>query len=225
MPEKTPPVSRRERPAKPALTREGIIAAGLSILETEGMDKVTMRRIAAALDTGAASLYVYVQNTADLHSQILDELLADVRPARSGPWLKRLIDLIESYAAVLFEHPEIARISMSAQSSGPHYLRLVDAILGLLRKGGVPDDQAAWGVDILLAYPTFLAAERGSRDSGPPFSHPDMVELTTRVTSADRATLPNIAAVGADLVAGQPGERLRWGISVLVNGIIGTPRT
>ena len=73
-----PPRSRRERPAKPALTRAGIIDAALAILHDEGLSKVTMRRIAQELDTGPASLYVYVRNTADLHVQILDALLSTV---------------------------------------------------------------------------------------------------------------------------------------------------
>ncbi|MFD6620080.1 TetR family transcriptional regulator, partial [Streptomyces albidoflavus] len=50
------PQSRRERPAKPALTREGIIDAAVLIMEEEGLQRVTMRRLAQALDTGPASL-------------------------------------------------------------------------------------------------------------------------------------------------------------------------
>src|SRR6187431_1726516 len=216
------PLSRRERPAKPPLTRAGIVAAGLAVLEAEGLEKVTMRRIAAELDTGAASLYVYVQNTADLHAQMLDELLAGVTPAETGAWLTRLIDLLESYAAVLFQHPEIARLSMSTHTSGPNYLRLLDTILGLLGEGGVPENQAAWGVDILLAYPTFLAAERGSRAQ--PRNARDFADLATHVAAADPYTLPHVAAAGDEIVSGTPAARLRWGITVLINGITQTER-
>lgn len=219
------PLSRRERPAKPALTRAGIIAAGLAILESEGIDKVTMRRIAAALDTGAASLYVYISNTADLHAQLLDELLADVRPPEEGDWRTRLMDLLEGFSGVLFAHPEIARMSMSTQTSGPNYLRLVDAILGLLREGGVSDEQAAWGVDCLLAYPTFIAAEQGSRTKAQRATKPDLADLATNISSADPDVLPNVAAVGLEIVSGSPEERRRWGIAALITGIEQTPRS
>ena len=79
------PVSRRERPSKPALTREGVVATAVELLRDEGLERVTMRRLADELDTGPASLYVYVRNTAELHAAILDELLGgvDLRPA--GP--------------------------------------------------------------------------------------------------------------------------------------------
>src|SRR5262249_8499185 len=102
-----PIVSRRERPAKPALTREGIVAAAVQVMQAEGLDRgtmrglaqeldngraavavqvmqaegldrVTMRRLAQELDTGAASLYVYVRNTAELHAAMLEQLLGQV---------------------------------------------------------------------------------------------------------------------------------------------------
>lgn len=224
MTDSTRTISRRERPAKPPLTRAGIIAAGLSILETEGMEKVTMRRIAAVLDTGAASLYVYVQNTADLHAQILDELLADVQPTKTGPWLTRLLDLLEDYTGVLFKHPEIARIAMSTHTSGPNYLRLLDIILGLLNEGGVPSKQAAWGVDLLFAYPTFLAAERGSRTNAQRAANLDLADLASHIAAADPVTFPHVAATKDEIVTGTPTERLRWGLSVIINGITQTER-
>src|SRR4051794_36220693 len=83
------PRSRRERPAKPALTHDGIVATAVRVMEAEGLDRVTMRRLAQELDTGPASLYVYVANTAELHAAILEDLLGevDLRPVRAeGDW-------------------------------------------------------------------------------------------------------------------------------------------
>jgi AcrR family transcriptional regulator len=50
------PVSRRSRPAKPPLSREAIVATAVILLHTEGLERLTMRRLATALDTGAGSL-------------------------------------------------------------------------------------------------------------------------------------------------------------------------
>src|SRR5262245_29996277 len=112
------PRSPRERPAKPALTREGIVAAGVRIMRTEGLQRVTMRRLAVELDTGPASLYVYVDNTAELHAAILEELLGevDLSPAKAaGPWRERLVAILRSYTAVLFEHPSLAHSALVAR--------------------------------------------------------------------------------------------------------------
>ncbi len=86
------PSSRRNRPAKPALTREGIVSTAVEILRSEGLQKLTMRRLALELDTGPASMYVYVRNTVELHAAVLDELLGvvDLAENSSGTWQARL---------------------------------------------------------------------------------------------------------------------------------------
>jgi AcrR family transcriptional regulator len=210
------PRSRRERPAKQPLTRQGIIDAALVILRADGLAKVTMRRIALALDTGPASLYVYVRNTEDLHAQILDVLLASVTAPATGPWRDRLKALLISYRGVLFGHPEIARMALSTQPSGPNYLALVNAVLALLHEGGVPDGAAAWGVDILLLYPTAVAVEH----TAPARSAADASELAGHITAVDEDRYPHIARLGDKLISGNGASRSDWAFDVLLDGIL-----
>lgn len=213
--------SRRERPAKPALTRQKIIDAALAILSTEGLGKVTMRRIAAELDTGHASLYVYVRDAEDLHAQILDALLAPVVAAKpvGGPWRDRLKALIIDYGEVLRARPEIARMALSTQPSGPNYVALVEMILSLLLEGGATDKAAAWGVDILLLLPTASAVEH----SGPkPSRHAsgDIATIASTIAGVDPAQSPNIVRLGDELVSGDGAARTNWALDVLLDGIL-----
>ena len=207
--------SRRERPAKPALTREGIIDAALAILRDEGLAKVTMRRVAAALDTGHASLYVYVRNTEDLHTQILDALMAEIGPATGGSWRDRLKALLKAYQGVLFRYPEIARMAMSTQPTGPNYLALAEAILALLNEGGVADRAAAWGVDLLLLYPTAVAVEHST--PRPPDA---LSTLDETVAAADPARYPHLTRLGAELTSGDGPTRFDWAFDVLLDGML-----
>jgi AcrR family transcriptional regulator len=218
------PQSRRERPAKPALTREGIIDVALTILEREGLGKVTMRRIAAALDTGPASLYVYVRNTDDLHAQILDSLLGQMAPpAARGPWRLRLHDLLAEYSRILFDYPEIARMTQTTHPTGPHYFSLVESMLGLLDEGGVPDDVAAWGIDLLLASVTATVVEHGAHKSGNE-STQALSDLAASIALVPGETYPRIVRLGDEMLSGTGIERFHWGLDVLINGILGTPR-
>ncbi|WP_371649161.1 TetR/AcrR family transcriptional regulator [Streptomyces mirabilis] len=218
-PEKPAPISRRERPAKPALTRQGIIDAALAILRDEGLGKVTMRRIAAALDTGPASLYVYVRNTGDLHAQILDSLLGPVKAPEAGTWRDRLKALLVSYGEVLFRHPEIARMAMSTQPSGPNYLALADAILGLLDEGGVSGREAAWAMDLLLLHPTAVAVEHSSPKSATQESD-EFSALAAKIATADPARYPHIARLGDTLVSGDGPSRADWALDVILDGVL-----
>jgi AcrR family transcriptional regulator len=218
------PQSRRERPAKPALTREGIIDAALAILDDEGLGKVTMRRIAIALDTGPASLYVYVRNTEDLHAQILDALVGRMAPIPDrGSWRERLRALLTGYGQLLFDHPEIARMTMTTHPVGPHYFALIESILELLDAGGIPDDTAAWGVDLLLAAVTANAVEHGthrSADAGVD----SLSVLAATIATAPQDTYPRIVQLGDDMLSGSGPERFSWGLDVLINGLLHTPR-
>src|SRR6266567_2699635 len=133
-----PVVSRRERPAKPALTREGIVAAAVGVMQAEGLDRVTMRRLAAELDTGPASLYVYVRNTAELHAAVLDDMLGavDLAPVTATDnWQDRLVQVLTSYTKLLFDNPGLAQSALVARPSGPGYLNLLEAVLALLHEG------------------------------------------------------------------------------------------
>ncbi|MFG2501249.1 TetR/AcrR family transcriptional regulator [Streptomyces sp. NPDC048441] len=219
------PRSRRERPAKPALTRAGIVAAAVEIMRAEGLGKVTMRRLAQELDTGPASLYVYVRNTAELHAAILDELLGTVHVAAAdGDWRARLESVLASYTAVLFEHRGLATAALVARPSGEHYLNLVETLLALLDEGGVPSRQAAWGIDLLLQYATATAAEHTTRDESPRVRAQDEWDaLSGALRRASDQTHPYVAGLAAEMLSGEPEARLSWGFRTLINGILHTP--
>ena len=227
------PRSRRERPAKPALTRAGIVATAVELMRAEGLERVTMRRLAQELDTGPASLYVYVRNTAELHAAVLDELLGavdragdsadgDVGSGADGDWRDRLVRVLTSYIEVLFEHPALARSALVARPSGPHYLDLVEAVLALLDEGGVAPAQAARAVDLLLQFATSTAAEQSTRgeDIG---AQDDWDALTATLRGVSPERHPHIAALGDELLAGTGRERLAWGFRTLIDGVLAGP--
>ncbi|MCE7010958.1 TetR/AcrR family transcriptional regulator [Kibdelosporangium philippinense] len=220
------PISRRERPAKPALTRAGIVATAVEILRAEGLAKVTMRRLAQELDTGPASLYVYVANTDELHAAILDDLLGEVdleTAARGDDWRERLVGVLSSYTLVLFTHPELARAALVARPSGENYLRLLERLLALLDEGGVPAAQAAWGVDILLQSATATAAEASTRAQSQARAQQQWDAMTRALHEVDGQAYPQVHALADQLLSGTPQERLSWNFRMLINGIASTP--
>lgn len=228
------PVSRRERAAKPALSRERIVGAAVAIMRAEGLDRVTMRRLAKELDTGPMSLYVYVRDTTELHAAVLDELLAtvDLQPGgapgsarapgpagASGDWRDRLWRVLLSYIDVLSAQPSLARLALVTRLSGPRYLALVDTVLGLLHEGGVEPARSAWTVDLLLQFATSTATEFGTRQAEPGADHEALVHA---VRTADADTYPHVAALRVELLSGH-GSRWRWSYDVLLRGVLAVP--
>ncbi len=220
----SPTRSRRDRPAKPALSRAGIVDAAMAVLTSDGVERLTMRRLAADLDTGPASLYVYVRDTTELHALVIDRLLADLDLAWDGrgDWRRRLRALLTDYVELLVRHPGLARSALAVWPNGPNYLDLIELMLRLLTGGGVPADRAAWGVDVLLQLTTAMAAEYATRSQR---DDQDVSDLATALDAASPERHPILTGLGpARMLGGEHGARRDWALDAAITGVAGTPR-
>ncbi|HEX4250305.1 MAG TPA: TetR/AcrR family transcriptional regulator [Pseudonocardia sp.] len=217
------PVSRRARPAKPPLTRAGIVMAAIRVLDAEGLDGVTMRKLAQELDTAAGSLYVYFANRDELLASVYDEVLAELPlPARDRPaaeWRADLTDLLLTAITVIGGHGGIARVALGAIPTGPHALALAEAILALLARGGVGAQAASWAVDQLTLYVNAAALEestyrqRGAREQAV------LASLRTTYAQLPPERYPNIHRLREELVTGSGDDRARWFLDTVLAGI------
>ncbi|WP_437834408.1 TetR/AcrR family transcriptional regulator [Sorangium sp. So ce1153] len=217
--------SRRGGPAKQPLSRDAIVTEALELLTREGLEGMSLRKVAAALDTGPASLYAYVENLQELRALVCDRALAGVdtasarAPAPGDGWQHRLIALLRSYLQVLAHSPGLAQLAMSTVAAGPNALRIIEALLSLLEEARVDRATAAWAVDLLLLYVTALAAEQSQRRD-----QPDPLGPIARVIGAvSPQEHPHTHAARDDLLSGGP-ERITWALQVLLKGILQTPR-
>ncbi|MFC4376995.1 TetR/AcrR family transcriptional regulator [Nocardia halotolerans] len=211
------PVSRRARPAKAPLSRELVIETGLRILDTEGLAALTMRRVAQELDTGAASLYVYVANRGDLMTGMLDHVLATVPAPVGGNWRARLTTLVEATIEELGRHEGLATIAFGRIAVTGHALGLIEQVLALLREGGLDPATAAWAVDLIQLHIAAEAAERAAAVPG------HEAVITRRLTELSAEQYPTVAALRHELLAGDGAERARWALRAMLNGILATP--
>jgi AcrR family transcriptional regulator len=213
---------RGRRNAREPLSRELIVDTAMALMERHGLDKVTMRKIAMSLDTGPASIYVYVRSMAELHGHMLDRILVDIDlDGGDGSWKERVARIIDDYVGLLLDNPDLARSALAARPSGHHFLALVERLLALMDEGGVGIGQRAWGVDLILLWATAGAAEHAER-AGDDVPVSEWEALRTAISNS--GDYPHIAEIGLDLVGGTPEERGRWAIDALLTGIAGTPR-
>src|ERR1700760_4121969 len=144
------PRSTRDRPAKAPLSEEAIIDAALAILKAEGLEALSMRRVAAALDTGAGSLYVYVDGRDGLLEAMFDRIIAAVKLETPDPsrWRAQLHNLLGRLRAALITHPGMAAATMVDPPQTEVALRLLENLLGILLAGGLGAQDAAWAAAI-----------------------------------------------------------------------------
>jgi AcrR family transcriptional regulator len=196
-----------DRPARQQLSASAIVAAALWVMENEGLDAVRMRRVAQRLDTGAASLYQHVRNKRELHELMLDAVFSDVRLPEPDParWQAQLKDVLRTMSGVMRSHPGIARIAMETLiPTTPGLLVSMDAMMGLLRAGGVPDRLIASACDALALYVTAHAYEESL---WPAAVRPGASPGSERGTDADAEAVRRLAEIQRYL-AGLPADRL-----------------
>ncbi len=204
------------------LSRDLIVDTAVALMERDGIDKVTMRRIAMKLDTGPASIYVHVRSMAELHGYMLDRILAGLDlDVEEGTWRERIAGILDRYVELLMDTPDLASSALTARPSGRNFLALVERLLALMEEGGVSLGQRSWGVDLLLLWATAGAAEHAGREPG---DVPDSEWEALRTAMTNSGDYPHIAEIGLDLVGGTPPERGRWAIDALLTGIAETPR-
>lgn len=203
------------------MSRRAIVEAALDLLEKEGLEGLSLRRVAGALDTGPASLYVYFSNLNDLHAEMLDAALAEVElpKTRRRAWRDRLKALLTSYMRVLYTKRGLAQLAMTQVASGPHALRIVEAMLNFLMEGEVVDARAPLAVDTLLLYVTAVAAEHSNwRDKGN-----DLERAKGALAELSPSEFPLLSATREQFFANSSKSRFLWTLDVIIDGVLATP--
>jgi AcrR family transcriptional regulator len=179
---------------------EAITEAAIKVLDSEGLEGLSMRRVADALHTGPASLYWHVGSKDGLLDLVFDQLIGEMRvPApQGGRWKEQLKQVALDQRATILRHRDLVAISMGRIPMGPHALRYTESVVAILRAGGVPDDLAVSGYLLLFALVNgFTMDEMAEPVTGPDDSResvsPSAVSGYLASLPADQ--FPNITAV------------------------------
>ncbi len=213
--------SRRGGKVKAPLSRERIVTEGLKLLAKQGLEGMSLRQVAAALDTGPASLYAYVDDLEALRALVLDKALAKVvtTPEPRRDWRAQVKSVLESYARVLLKTPGLAQLALNTIAAGPNSLRIIEALLESLEAGGLDSSTSAWAVDLLMLYVTAIGAEHSSERAP---VHQGPIAHALRGASAEQH--PRVHAAREELLSGDGEERFDWAIETLLTGVLNNPR-
>jgi AcrR family transcriptional regulator len=138
------PVARAER-----LSRERILDAALALVREDGLDSLSMRRLAQELDVWPMSLYRYFHDKDELVAALADVATREiVSPGTDGPWREQIGDLLRQARTILERHPG----SLRPEDDAPSTARVRDAGLAILKRAGVGGKEANRAWQALLAY-------------------------------------------------------------------------
>jgi AcrR family transcriptional regulator len=217
---------RRTRPlARPALSKDAIVQAAIEVLQTEGVDGLSMRLVAKRLGTGAASLYVHVSNKDELLELIFDALVSQVPIPVPDPahWQDQLRDVATGLRDVLRTNSQVALAGLGRIPTSFDALAGAEGMLAILQAGGLPPRVVGLAADLLALYiiagvfEESLYERRGMSDK-------DMADYADEIHRFYSALPPNrfpiLSAMAADLTAGDGDDRFQFGLDVLIAGLI-----
>jgi AcrR family transcriptional regulator len=127
---------------KPRFTREDIAATAVRVADAEGLDAISMRRLATELDAGTMTLYYYVHTKDELLTLMIDAVMSEgIRPLPPGDWRSAVTQIARGSKRILQAHPWILEINDS-NGFGPNAVRHFDQTLeAVARRGGSLEDQ------------------------------------------------------------------------------------
>jgi AcrR family transcriptional regulator len=231
------PHGRRPRADnKPALSREAVVEAAIRIIDEEGYDAVSMRRVAQEFGTGAASLYAYVANKDELMDLIFDQVMAESRVSDTEPaadvdeWIEQLKNLVRHSYRVLTSHRDIAKAFLGRIPFGPNGLRNIEDMLNLLRAHGLPDYIAAFVGDLIGQYIVSSAIEDHMWQERYPEATDEakaqtMAQVGDYLAALPKEQFPNVTAIASLMVGASeepdsaPVDRFELGLDILMRGI------
>lgn len=188
---------------RPALSRDRVVREAVALADDEGIDALSMRKLAQALGVEAMSLYHHVANKDDLLDGMVDVVFAEVDlPTAGSPWRAEIRARCTSLRTVLLRHPWAVGLLNSRRTPGWATLQHHDLVIGCLRSGGFTVRGAAQAFAMIDAYVYGFAVQELSLPMEP---GEDTAHLAAEIlASAPVDALPHLAEMTATYV-GLPG--------------------
>ena len=200
------------------LSREQVLAAARRIADAEGVDRLTMRRLAAELGVLPNALYTYVPDKEALLDALIDGLLAGIEadePA-AGDWREGLARVMDSSRRLLLAHPQLVPEFLARPGLGPNAARLGEITFGLLRRGGLEGERAVEAFRTLLIYSLGFAAFQATRLPDDPARS---ARAEAAVASQPEDRFPEMRRLASHLAGPTTDRQFHTGLRWLLDGI------
>jgi AcrR family transcriptional regulator len=203
-----------------ALSRERIVAAAVEILDVDGDDGLTFRRLAGHLRTGPGAIYNHVANKSELLTAATDAVLAAAMTADAADD----VDMVRAVALVVFDtidaHPWVGT-QLSRVPSHPAMLRILEPIGRQVQALGVAEADQFTSVSALLAY--ILGASGQNAANARMLPDTDRTDFLTSVSvgwaNLDPAEYPFTRHIAQQLPGHDDREQFLAGIDLILAGI------
>ena len=184
----------QEPRSEPPLSRERIVATAVELLDAEGLDGLTMRRLADRLGSGVMSLYWHVDNKEGVFDLALDSVLEYRGPPQiveAQDWRGEVVHMLEDWRVSMLRHPWSASL-LPRRALGPNILGRLELLSKTLAKAGVADadlNVAIWSLWNYVMGATITRASFDLSDDDRAAAQLRLAQLSERYPTIERSRL------------------------------------
>ncbi|MGW0943473.1 TetR/AcrR family transcriptional regulator [Streptomyces sp. NPDC002623] len=147
--------TRQQRePDQPALSRAAIVREAITMLDADGIEALSMRKLGARLNAGATSLYRHVATKDELMELAVDEVAGEIHvpPADTPDWRAAVTEAAGSFRTTALRHPWLSSVLGQAGLAylGPNLMAFSERLAALFTAAGFPEPSGA--IDTVLSY-------------------------------------------------------------------------
>lgn len=204
---------RRGRPPKDAgsLSRERILREALALVDEEGLDAVSMRKLARRLGVDPMSLYNHVDGKDALLDGIAEVLLAAIpAPPRDADLRETMSALAHGFRAAMLGHARAAPLVLTRRLASMTALAPVEAVLAPLLAAGFPPDRAVHGLRTVLAF--LIGTLMREVEAAPTYRGRRLADL-------EGAGLPAVSAAAPFLAVCDHEAEFEFGLRILLDAL------
>ena len=199
------------------LNADGIFRAALRLVDTEGLDALTMRRLAADMGVATMSLYGHVPTKEDLLLGVVNMVTAEIElPGPETPPWQALRSVTREFRRVALGHPNLVPLIVRQPPTGSQGLLILEAALDALRRAGLDPSMTAKAYRLTASFAIgFVSLECGG------FFRPVDVAAGQQFAPIDVSAVPRIAEVGPHLASWDADAEFENGMDALIGVVSG----
>ena len=203
------------------LTRGRIVEAAMRVVDTEGLEALSMRRLGSELNVDPSSIYYHVPNKSALYELVVDAVMSDMDLSTDDPTAptnERLMIGVLAFGDALLAHPQAIPLVASRPLMTPDSLRPGEHLLGVLHDGGVDYVSALMAINAIAYYVMGATLAYANRLLQSEYSEDFDI---SRIEALSNSEFPHLKAA---IAAAAPNidftEEFRTGAEALVTGLL-----
>jgi len=198
------------------LSRQAIVAAAAAMVDRDGIEGFSMRRLGAEMGVDPMAIYHHVPNKAALLSELVRVFLEAIGfPQSEGPWQDRIRRFLGGFRAHALAHPGLFRVYSTSGDWSPEYLRMEEWFQVTLGESGFPPEARVRAARLLMAYAeNFVFWELTSWVA--PHNAAERAQLQGFL---DSGAFPAVAAVARHITDIDPDTEFAFGLDATLLGL------